>query len=226
MSTYKITGLELNAASKSSFFNKVFTLFGLSIFTTGLGVYLGFNYLLLVFLHNPIYMFGVFAAELLLIFTSRAWSKTQPLNYFLFVLFTVLSGITLVPLLATFALEFKGYDIIYRALFATTATFVAMAAIGITSKRSFAGLGGFLMMALIGMIVVGVVGIFIPWGNSMEMLYSAFGVTVFAGYALYDFNRLKHYPEDEYINAAIQIYLDIFNLFIFILRLTGAVSRK
>lgn len=216
----------MNATSKSSFLNKVFTLFGLSIFTTGLGVYLGFNYLLLAFLHNPIYMFGVFAAELLLIFTSRAWSKTQPLNYFLFVLFTVLSGITLVPLLATFALEFKGYDIIYRALFATTATFVAMAAIGFTSKRSFAGLGGFLMMALIGMIVVGVVGIFIPWGNSMEMLYSGFGVTVFAGYALYDFNRLKHYPEDEYINAAIQIYLDIFNLFIFILRLTGAVSRK
>lgn len=226
MGIYKITGLDLNANVKTTFLNKVLTLFGLSIFATGIGVYLGFNYFLLLFLHNPMYMFAVFGAELILIFTSRAWSKTVPLNYFLFTLFTVLSGVALVPLLATFALEFKGYDIIYRALFATTATFVAMAAIGLTSKRSFAGLGGFLMMALIGMIVVGVVGIFIPWSNTSEMLYSGFGVMVFAGYALFDFNRLKHYPEDEYINAAIQLYLDIFNLFTSILRLTGAISRE
>lgn len=226
MSTYKITGLELDGTAKSAFLNKVFSLFGLSIFATGFGVYLGFNYFLLSFIHNPLYMFGVFAAELILIFTSRAWSKREPLNYFLFSLFTVLSGITLVPLLATFAIEFKGYDIIYRALFATTATFLAMAMIGFTSKRSFAGLGGFLMMGLIGMIIVGVLGIFIPWSNTSEMFYSGFGVIVFSGYALFDFNRLKHYPEDAYISAAIQLYLDIFNLFISILRLTGAISRK
>lgn len=218
--------LVLNDNGKSAFFNKVFAIFGLSILATGLGVYVGFNYLLLTFVHNPAYMFGIFIAELALIFTSRYWSKSVPLNYFLFTLFTFISGLTLVPLLASFAIEFNGYDIIYRSLFATTATFLAMGIIGYTSQRSFEGLRGFLFLSLIGMLIVGIIGIFLPWGNTGEMIYSGFGVIVFSGYALYDFSRLKYYPQDEYIMAAIQIYLDIFNLFISILRLTGAISRE
>ncbi len=218
--------ISLSDYGRSAFFNKVFAIFGLSILSTGLGVYVGFNYLLLTFIHNPAYMFGIFIVELILIFSSRAWSKTVPLNYFLFSLFTFISGLTIVPLLASFAIEFQGYDIIYRSLFATTATFLAMGIIGYTSKKSFEGLGGFLFLSLIGMLIVGIVGIFIPWGNTGEMIFSGFGVIVFAGYALFDFSRLKHYPEDEYIMAAIQIYLDIFNLFISILRLTGAISRE
>ncbi len=221
-----VNTLSLNDNGKSAFFNKVFAVFGLSILATGIGVYVGFNYLLLTFLHNPGYMMGIFIVELILIFSSRAWSKIVPLNYFLFTFFTFISGITLVPLIASFAVEFNGYDIIYRSLFATTATFLAMGIIGYTSKRSFEGLGGFLFVSLISMLIVGLIGIFIPWGNTGEMLYSGFGVIIFAGYTLYDFSRLKYYPEDEYIMAAIQIYLNIFNLFTSILRLTGAISRE
>ena len=218
--------ISLNDYGKSAFFNKVLSIFGLAILSTGLGVYAGFHYLLLLFVHNPAYMFGVFITELILIFSSRAWSKTVLLNYFLFALFTFISGITLVPLLASFAIEFHGYDIIYRSLFATTATFLAMGIIGYTSQKSFAGLGGFLFLCLIGMLITGLIGIFLPWSNTGEMIYSGFGVLVFSGYVLFDFNRLKNYPEDEYIMAAIQIYLDIFNLFTSILRLTGAISRE
>jgi FtsH-binding integral membrane protein len=53
----------------------------------------------------------------------------------------------------------------------------------------------------------------------MEMIYSGIGVLLFAGYAMYDFQMIKKYPEDRYIDAAMHLYLDIFNLFIFILRL-------
>lgn len=209
----------------STFHSKVLSWFGLAILSTGAGVYLGFHYLLTVFIQNPLLMYGLYFLELGLIFTSRSWSKKEPLNYALFTLFTLSSGITVVPLIAPFALEFGGYGIIYRALFATTATFIAMGIIGHTARRSFAGLSGFLFMALIGMLVVGILGIFFPWGNTMEMVYSGIGVLIFAGYAMVDIQRLKHYPEDEAVNAAIALYLDIFNLFIFVLRLTGAVSR-
>lgn len=209
----------------STFYNKVFSLFGLSILSTGVGVYVGFHYFLASFVANPLLMYGIFAVELILILSSRAWSKTVPLNYFLFTLFTFLSGVTLVPLIASFAAEFGGYDIIYRALFSTTVMFIAMALVGYSIKKPLIGFSGFLLSALIGLVVVSILGIFFPWGNTGELIFSAIGVLIFSGYTMVDINNLRHYPEDEYIQAAIQLYLDIFNLFIFILRLTGATSR-
>ncbi|MEK9160114.1 MAG: Bax inhibitor-1/YccA family protein [Patescibacteria group bacterium] len=209
----------------SDFYNKVLSWFGLAILATGAGVYLGFNYLLPIFAQNPLLMYVFFIAEIALIFTSRMWSKTEPLNYFLFSLFTLCSGVTVVPLIASFAAEFGGFDIIYRSLFATTVTFVAMGLIGHTSKRSFQGLSGFLFLGLIGMLITAIIGIFIPWGNTGEMIYSGIGILIFAGYAMVDIQRLKTYPADESMNAAMALYLDIFNLFVFILRLTGATSR-
>lgn len=212
-------------SQSDDFYNKVFSWFALAILSTGAGVYLGFHYFLPFFIQNPLLMYGLFALELGLILTSHFWSKKEPLNYILFSAFTLSSGITLVPLLASFAMEFGGYDIIYRSLFATTATFFAAGLVGHTSQRSFQGLSGFLFIALIGMLITGILGIFIPWGNTTEMIYSGIGVLIFTGYAIVDVQSLKHYPKDESMNAAIRLYLDIFNLFIFILRLTGALRR-
>lgn len=207
------------------FINKVFSLFGVALLVTALGVWVGFQYLLPVFVSNPLVMYALFGLELVLIFTSRAWYKIEPLNRLLFALFTFSSGLTIVPLIASFALEFGGYGIIFNALFSTTATFMAMALIGWTTKRAFTGLRGFLFMGLIGLVVVSIIGIFLPWGNTGEMLVSGFGVLIFAGYTMVDIQQLKHYEDDQYVLAAMQLYLDMFNLFIFILRLTGAVSR-
>lgn len=217
--------LSIGSQSSSAFISKVLSLFGMALLVSGLGVYTGMAYGLQIFYTNPISMLLCFGAELILIFTSRLWSKIEPVNYFLFALFTFLSGLTIVPLIISFAVEFKGFDLIYSALFATTATFGAAALFGYTTKRSLAGLSGFLFMSLIGLLIVGIGGIFFPWGNTMEMLVSGFGVLIFSAYAAVDMNRLRDYPENEYIEAAMHLYLDFFNLFIYILRLTGALSR-
>ncbi len=209
----------------ATFTSKVLSLFGVSLLVSGLGVYTGMTYGLQFFYSNPATMLICFGVELVLILTSRLWSRIEPLNYLLFAAFTFISGLTLVPLLLSFAAEFKGFDLIYSSLFAATATFGAAAVFGYTTQRSLAGLSGFLFMSLIGLLVVGIGGIFFPWGNTMEMIVSGFGVLIFAAYAAVDINRLKHYPEDAYIQAAMQLYLDFFNLFIYILRLTGALSR-
>jgi FtsH-binding integral membrane protein len=209
----------------SAFYNKIMALFGLSILGTAGGVYFGFHYALEYIIQNPLLFYGLFAVELILIFTSGMWSKTVPLNYFLFTLFTISSGLTIVPLIASFAAEFGSFDIIYRALFSTTAMFAAAATFGYTTSKSLIGMRGFLFTTLIGMIVIAILGIFFPWGNTMEMIYSGVGVALFSAFTAYDMNKLKHYPEDEYIAAAISLYLDIFNLFIYILRLSAAFSR-
>lgn len=216
----------MSPTATSSFMSQVFFYFGLAILLSAAGAFVGLNYLAAFFLSNPILMYVFFALELILIFTSRAWSAKRPINYLFFGAFAFITGITLVPLLALFIVEFQGIDIIVKALFATTLMFTATAMVGYITHWNLSGLRGFLMVSLIGMIIVSIIGIFVPWGNSFEMIFAGFGVIVFSGYTMYDIQRIKNQPQQNPIEAALHLYLDIFNLFIFILRLMGAVSRN
>lgn len=216
----------LAAVRTSSFISKVLFFFGLAVLVSAAGTFTGFQFLGPLFIENPYLMWVFFALELILVFTSRWWSASRPINYVLFAAFSFITGVTIVPLLASIILEFGGPDIIIKAFLATTLTFTAAAIVGAVSQRSFTGLGGFLMIGLIGMIVVSLIGIFVPWSNTFEMIFSGIGVLLFTGYTLYDIQRLKTFPQDRYIDAALQLYLDIFNLFLYILRLIAGLSRN
>ena len=213
-------------AAEPTFFAKVMFYFGLALLMSAAGTYVGFNYVIQIFIANPALIWVLFAAELILVFTSRIWITKYPVNYLLFSAFTFITGVTLVPLLASVMLEFGGPDIIIKALAATTLMFTATAVFGWVTKRDLSGLRGFLITALIGMIVVSLIGIFIPWSNTFEMVFAGFGVVVFSGYTMYDFQKLKTMPQDRPIDAAMMLYLDIFNLFIYILRLMSGSRRN
>ncbi|MBU1446228.1 Bax inhibitor-1/YccA family protein [Patescibacteria group bacterium] len=202
----------------TTFFGKVMMFFGLAIMASLFGVWVSFSYLIEFFVATPGLMWLVFIGEIALILTSGLWSKKEPMNFFVFALFAVLTGISITPLLLYVALT-GGIGIIIKALLATFLTFTAAGLIGWKSEKSLASWGGFLFVSLLGLVLVQIVGIFIPWGSTFEMVYSSIGVIVFGAYTIYDFNRLKTFPEDQYVQAAMHIYLDIFNLFIFILRL-------
>ncbi len=216
--SYK-TGIE------PTFFGKVMTFFALAIFTSAAGVYVTQTYFLHHFVQSPNLMWLFFILELGLVFTSRMWSTKTPLNRILFAAFAFITGITIAPLLAVLAQTPAGAAIVTKALLSTGLMFSATALIGWTAKVDFSGMRGFLLMGLIGLIITGIIGFFIPWSNTMEMVYSGFGVVLFSAYTMYDFQQIKRYPEDRYIDAALNIYLDIFNLFLFILRFLMATSR-
>lgn len=211
--------------AEPSFYSQVMLYFGFAILTSAAGTYVGFNYFAQIFLGNPMLMWVLFALELILVFTARMWSTKKPINYLLFAAFAFITGVTLVPLLASVILEFGGPDVIIKALTITTLMFTGTALFGWTTHRNLSGLGGFLFIALIGMIIVSLVGIFIPWNNNFEIIFSGIGVIVFSAYTMYDIQRMKMFPSDRAMDAALMLYLDIFNLFIFILRLISGTSR-
>jgi len=215
----------LGAVRTSSFMSKVFFFFGMAVLISAAGTFTGFQYLGPLFIENPSLMWVFFALELILVFTARWWSVSRPINYVLFAAFTFITGITIVPILASIIVEFGGPDIIIKAFLATALTFTAVAIAGALTHRNLSGLGGFLMIGLIGMIVVSLIGIFVPWSNTFEMIFSGIGVLLFTGFVMFDINRLKAYPQDRYVDAALQLYLDIFNLFLYILRLIAGMSR-
>lgn len=215
----------VKAGLETTFFGKVMFFFALAVFASFAGVYTVNHFFFQYFYETPALMWGAFIAELILIFTARMWIQKAPINRLLFAVFAFLSGVTAAPLIGIVAASPGGVDVLTKALLATGFMFTATALIGWTTKIDLSGMRGFLMSGLIGMIVVGIIGIFTPWGNTMEMIYSGFGVLLFSGFVAYDFQKLKHYPEDRYIDAALALYLDIFNLFLYILRFIDGGRR-
>jgi FtsH-binding integral membrane protein len=218
--------VSISAKMEPTFFGKVMIFFALAVLSSAAAVYITTQYLMQYFARAPQLIYVFFVVELVIILASRWWSKKTPLNRIMFVLFTFITGVTVAPLIAVLTASPTGSIILMQALLATGCMFGATALIGWTTKYDLSGIRGFLFMTLIGMIIVGIIGIFIPWGNTMEIVYSGIGVVLFAGFTTYDIQKLKQYPSDMYIEAALALYLDIFNLFLYILRLIMSLNRK
>jgi FtsH-binding integral membrane protein len=111
---------------------------------------------------------------------------------------------------------------------ATAGMFGALAAYGTVAKRSLQGMGQFLFMGVIGVVLASLVNIFIR-SDGLQFVISFIGVIVFTGLTAYDAQRLKAMalamPSGESgsyaIVGALALYLDFINLFMFLLRFTG-----
>jgi FtsH-binding integral membrane protein len=118
---------------------------------------------------------------------------------------------------------------IAKVFFITAATFGTMSLYGYTTKRDLTGMGNFLMMGLIGLIIASIVNIFMR-SSMLEFAISAIGVLVFVGLTAYDTQKIKESYDSSYgsdvlakgaIMGALSLYLDFINLFMMLLRLFG-----
>ncbi|WP_332713550.1 Bax inhibitor-1/YccA family protein [Pelagibacterium mangrovi] len=118
---------------------------------------------------------------------------------------------------------------IAKVFFITAATFGAMSLYGYTTKRDLTGMGSFLMMGLIGLIIAMVVNIFLA-SSALDFVISAVGVLIFVGLTAYDTQKIKEaYAENIgheglgklALMGALTLYLDFINLFMMLLRLFG-----
>ena len=113
--------------------------------------------------------------------------------------------------------------------FITAGTFAAMSLWGYTTKRDLSGMGSFLFMGLIGIILASIVNMFIG-SSALQFAISVIGVLVFVGLTAYDTQKIKNeYAEwhDSETSAklaimgALRLYLDFINLFMLLLHLFG-----
>ena len=120
---------------------------------------------------------------------------------------------------------------IATAFFSTAAAFAGLSLFGYTTKKSLSGIGTFLLMGLIGLIVASVVNVFFLKSGTMDLVISVLGVLIFAGLTAYDTQRIKEeyayvagteYAGKAVIMAALNLYLDFINMFLYILRLFGS----
>jgi len=121
------------------------------------------------------------------------------------------------------------HDSIARVFLITAATFGGMSLYGYTTKRDLTGMGSFLFMGLIGIIIASLVNIFLA-SSAMSWVISVLGVVIFTGLTAYDTQKIKemYFEADEVavmgrkaIMGALSLYLDFINLFLSLLRLFG-----
>jgi len=142
----------------------------------------------------------------------------------LFYVYAGLMGLSLSSLL----LVYTGASVV-RAFFVTAAAFAALSIYGYTTKKSLSGLGSFLMMGLIGIIIASIVNIFMK-SSMMYFVISILGVLIFVGLTAYDTQKIKNMYAvtdtgeimgKKAVMGALTLYLDFINLFIMLLRLFG-----
>jgi uncharacterized protein len=158
------------------------------------------------------------------IFLSARVHKMAPATAaILFLVYSVMVGITT----STIFMVYTGASIMSTFVI-TAGMFGAMALFGSFTKRSLAGVGQFMFMGLIGLIIASVVNIF--WFNDLlNFVIGVVGVLVFTGLTAWDAQRLKQMavalPDGRVgsyaVVGALSLYLDFINLFFFILRLMG-----
>jgi len=141
----------------------------------------------------------------------------------LFVLYSAVTGVTM-----SFVLLAYTGESVATTFVVTAGMFGGLALYGTITKRDLGGVGQFLFMGLIGVVLASVVGLF--WHNdAFQFVLSFVGVIVFSGLAVYDAQRLKimalQTPDGQMssyaIVGALTLYLDFTNLFLFLLRFTG-----
>jgi uncharacterized protein len=136
---------------------------------------------------------------------------------------------------ATMGLSLAGILLVYtgtsvaRVFFISAATFAAMSVYGYSTSRDLSRFGSFLFMGLIGIIVAGLVNIFLA-SSMLQLAISVIGVLVFTGLTAYDTQRIKQIYYAGYAGAdlaktalmgALTLYLDFINLFVMMLQFGG-----
>jgi FtsH-binding integral membrane protein len=158
---------------------------------------------------------------------ARAHKMSASAAQMTFWAFAVVMGLSM----ASIFLVFTGASIA-RVFFITAATFGAMSLYGYTTKRDLSGMGSFLFMGLIGIVIASLVNIFIG-SSMMQFIISLVGVVVFVGLTAYDTQSIKEeyvggleYQDGEVVTkgaimGALRLYLDFINLFMMLIHLLG-----
>jgi FtsH-binding integral membrane protein len=169
----------------------------------------------------PLLMFGVMIGALFGVTALRnsAWGVPALFG------FTFIAGAMLAPILTVAAGFRNGGQLVALAGGMTAVIFFAMATIATVTKRDFSFLGKFLFVGLILLIVASLANLFfqVP---AVSLTVSAIAVLLFSMYLLHDVSRIVQGGETNYITATLNLFLDLYNLFIGLLHLLLAFTGQ
>lgn len=199
---------------------------------------LAITFMLAAFLERSGYVWYLFAmpfvpiillvSELavVLILSARIHRLSIPMARGMFFLYSALTGVT-------FAVYFVVYELSSLILVfgATSLYFGVVAAYGYVTKADLSRLRNVLVTGLICLLIFAVLSLFIPFLTAFDRIICLGGIAIFMGFTAYDTQKIKRYyyayQQDQNmlekcsVIAALQLYLDFINIFIYLLRFMG-----
>lgn len=130
-----------------------------------------------------------------------------------------IAGTALAPLLQVA----NGADVILYAFGGTGVIFLGLSAYALTTRKNFNFLGGFLFAGILILLVATVANFFLEL-TAMSLAISSVAILIFSGYILYDTSRMVHGHETNYITATVNLYINIWMLFMNLVNLLMALS--
>jgi FtsH-binding integral membrane protein len=210
---------------RATLVRRTYGLVFISVIVTALGVAFGFTQPALmgaVAQHPIITMLAMFAP----LFMAMQARRSFPRNIILTLIFTFIEGIWIAPFL--FMAERSNPGIVGQAGLLTLSTFGVLSLYAVMSKRDFSAWGSFFIVGLWVLIATSLINMFV--GSALASLWIAAGtVLVFSGLLVFDTWRIVRsgqYGPDDYVPAAVNIYLDLLNLFLAIISLLGGRRRS
>jgi modulator of FtsH protease len=134
--------------------------------------------------------------------------------------FTFFMGLMLSRLLSAILGFSNGPSLIMMAFGGTAAVFFAMASLATVIKRDLSGMGKFLFVGAVVVLVAGIINVFVQ-STAMMLALNVIVMGLFSAFMLYDIKRVIDGGETNYISATLAIYLDIYNVFQSLLSLLG-----
>ncbi|PUE08962.1 hypothetical protein B9Z51_08485 [Limnohabitans sp. T6-5] len=213
-----------NAVSRNRVMRNTYWLLALSLLPTILGAWLGVTTGITRSLTGGlgliVFMAGAFGFMFAIEKTKNSAAGVPVLLGFTFFMGLMLSR------MIGMVLGFKnGSELIMTAFAGTAGVFFVMASLASTIKRDLTGMGKWLFVGALVLMVGGIVNVFV--GSSVGMMVlSTLAIAIFSAYMLYDLKQIIDGGETNYISATLALYLDIFNVFQSLLALLGIMGGE
>lgn len=218
---YGFNGSVASVDDRNRVLRNTYWLLALSLIPTVIGAWAGMQMGFAWFSKSPFIGFIVFMAVAFGFFFAIEKTKNSGLGVAFLLGFTFFMGLMLSRLIGGVLGSYSnGSQLIMMAFGGTALVFFGMATLATTIKRDISGLGKWLMVGVIGLVIASVANIWLQL-PALMLTVSVLAIVIFSAFMLYDIKRVVDGGEANYITATLAIYLDVYNVFVNLLSILG-----
>ena len=211
---------DLSTASRNRVLRNTYALLALSMVPTVLGAWIGVRAGFSFFAGSPLIGFVAFLAIAFGFFFAIEKFKNSGIGVALLLGFTFFMGLMLSRLIGNVLGLANGGQLIMTAFGGTAAIFAVMATVATVSKRDFTGMGKFLFVGVLVIILAALANVWLQM-PALMLTISALAIVIFSALILVDLQRILQGGETNYVSATLGIYLSVYNIFANLLAMLG-----
>lgn len=213
-------GFGASAEQRNRVLRNTYWLLALSMAPTVLGAWVGLETGITQFLASGFIGAILFLAGAYGFIYAIQKNRNSSTGFYLLLAFTFFMGLMLSGLLSSILPRSNGAQMVMMAFSGTAAVLVGMASLSTFIKRDLSGMGQFLFIGTLMLIVAGLLNLFFN-STALAITLNVLCVGIFSAWILYDLKRVKDGHETSYISATLSVYLSLFNIFQSLLSLLG-----